>query len=143
ILKFRTMHVNAEAMRASIAHLNEEDGPAFKVRSDPRITRVGKWLRRYSLDELPQLINVLKGEMSLVGPRPPIPEEVAQYDWWQRRRIAVRPGLTCIWQVWGRNKVPFRRWMEMDLYYVDHWSLWMDFKLLVRTIGVVLRGTGA
>lgn len=143
ILKFRTMHVDAEAMRRSIEHLNEEDGPAFKVKNDPRITTVGRWLRRYSFDELPQLVNVLKGDMSLVGPRPPIPEEVAKYDWWQRRRIAVRPGLTCIWQVWGRNKVPFRRWMEMDLYYVDHWSLWMDIKLMLRTLAVVLRGTGS
>jgi exopolysaccharide biosynthesis polyprenyl glycosylphosphotransferase len=142
ILKFRTMHVDAESMREQIEHLNEEDGPVFKVRNDPRVTPVGRWLRKYSLDELPQLINVFRGDMSLVGPRPPIPAEVAKYDWWQRRRIAVRPGLTCIWQVFGRNRVPFDRWMEMDLFYVDNWSLWMDFKLMLRTIGVVLRGTG-
>lgn len=143
ILKFRTMQVDAESRRAEIEHLNEEDGPAFKIRNDPRVTRVGRWLRKYSLDELPQLVNVVRGEMSIVGPRPPIPEEVVQYDWWQRRRIAVRPGLTCIWQIWGRNRVSFHRWMEMDLYYVDHWSLWMDFKLMLRTVGVVLRGTGS
>ena len=99
-------------------------------------------MRKTSVDELPQLLNVLRGDMSLVGPRPPTPDEVVKYDWWQRRRISVRPGLTCIWQIWGRNQVSFQRWMEMDLYYIDNWSLWMDLKLMLRTVHVVLRGTG-
>ncbi|MEM7203452.1 MAG: sugar transferase [Planctomycetota bacterium] len=143
-LKFRTMHVNAEAMQADLRAQNEQDGPAFKISDDPRITRIGKFLRRYSLDELPQLLNVLVGHMSLVGPRPPIPSEVARYAWWQRRRISVSPGLTCIWQVWGRPKrVSFEQWMAMDLYYVDNWSLGMDIRLMLRTLGAVLRGTGS
>ncbi len=140
--KFRTMHKDADRRKHDFLHANEQDGPAFKMRNDPRITSVGRILRRYSLDELPQFWNVLVGDMSLVGPRPPVPSEVQQYDWWQRRRISVRPGMTGIWQVWGRNKVSFTRWIEMDLYYIDNWSLWLDIKLLLRTFGTVFRGSG-
>lgn len=141
-LKFRSMCMNAGEKLAALQAQNEEDGPTFKMKDDPRITTIGKLLRKYSLDELPQLFNVLRGDMSLVGPRPPIPSEVEQYDWWQRRRLSVRPGITCIWQVWGRNQVPFERWMEMDLQYIDNWSLMMDAKLLARTVGTVVKGTG-
>ncbi len=141
-LKFRSMCVNAEEKQKELVQANEEDGPAFKIKDDPRITPAGRFLRKYSLDELPQLFNVLRGDMSLVGPRPPIPSEVDQYDWWQRRRLSVRPGITCIWQVFGRNQVPFERWMEMDLQYIDNWSLSMDVKLLARTVGTVFKGTG-
>lgn len=141
-LKFRSMCMNAEERLAALAEANEEDGPTFKMRDDPRVTGIGKILRKYSLDELPQLFNVLRGDMSLVGPRPPIPAEVEEYDWWQRRRLSVRPGITCIWQVFGRNRVPFERWMEMDLQYIDNWSLTMDMKLLARTVGTVVKGTG-
>ena len=140
--KFRTMRPDADSMKNAFIHANEQDGPAFKMRNDPRVTAVGRILRRYSLDELPQFWNVLVGDMSLVGPRPPIPSEVQEYAWWQRRRISVRPGMTGIWQVWGRNKVSFTRWIEMDLYYIDNWSLWLDIKLLLRTLGTVLRGSG-
>lgn len=140
--KFRTMWVDADKRKLELAEVNEQDGPAFKMKNDPRITPMGRILRKYSLDELPQLLNVLIGDMSLVGPRPPIPAEVQQYDWWQRRRISVRPGLTCIWQVWGRNSVTFKRWVEMDLYYIDNWNLWMDIKLILHTIRCVLAGTG-
>lgn len=142
LYKLRTMCVGAENKQGELEVHNEQDGPVFKIRKDPRITPLGRLLRKYSLDELPQLFNVLRGDMSLVGPRPPTPAEVRQYDWWQRRRLSVRPGLTCIWQVWGRNAVSFDRWMEMDLYYIDNWSLWMDMKLLLRTMPVVARGTG-
>ncbi len=141
--KFRSMCVDAEARKHEVAQLNEQDGPVFKIKKDPRITRVGYLIRKYSLDELPQLFNVLLGDMSLVGPRPPVPSEVARYSWWQRRRISVRPGLTCLWQVKGRNKVSFERWMEMDLFYIDNWSLWMDIKLMVQTMPAVVRGTGS
>lgn len=140
--KFRTMCVDAEAKLAAVAAMNEVDGPVFKIKGDPRITAVGRFLRRYSLDELPQLFNVLRGEMSIVGPRPPLPSEVKKYDWWQRRRISVRPGITCIWQVWGRNKVTFQRWMEMDMEYIDNWTLWRDCKIIMRTAFAVFRGTG-
>jgi exopolysaccharide biosynthesis polyprenyl glycosylphosphotransferase len=141
--KFRSMCVDAEARQHEIAQLNEQDGPVFKIKEDPRITPVGRLIRRYSLDELPQLFNVLLGDMSLVGPRPPVPSEVARYSWWQRRRISVRPGLTCLWQVKGRNKVSFEEWMEMDLFYIDNWSLWMDIKLMMQTMPAVVRGTGS
>jgi exopolysaccharide biosynthesis polyprenyl glycosylphosphotransferase len=141
--KFRSMCIDAEARKHEVAQLNEQDGPVFKIKEDPRITRVGHLIRRYSLDELPQLFNVLLGDMSLVGPRPPVPSEVARYSWWQRRRISVRPGLTCLWQVKGRNKVSFEKWMEMDLFYIDNWSLWMDIKLMMQTMPAVVRGTGS
>jgi len=144
LLKFRTMVDQAEHMRDEVAHLNEiSDGPAFKARSDPRVTRVGRLLRRFSLDELPQLVNVLRGDMSLVGPRPPIPEEVEQYLPWQRRRLAMKPGMTGLWQVSGRSQLDFTTWMELDLAYIDHWSLWLDVKILARTVPAVLGGRGA
>ncbi|MCB9878036.1 MAG: sugar transferase [Planctomycetes bacterium] len=141
-LKFRTMRVGAHAQQELLRAASLQDGPAFKMSSDPRITKVGRVLRKFSLDELPQLINVLLGDMSLVGPRPPIPSEVDKYTWWQRRRISVKPGLTCVWQVYGRNRVSFKRWVEMDLYYIDNWSLWLDLKLILHTVRVVLSGTG-
>ena len=141
-LKFRTMRVGAQAQQELLRAASTQDGPAFKMPSDPRVTPIGKILRKFSLDELPQLFNVVFGDMSLVGPRPPIPSEVERYEWWQRRRVSVKPGLTCLWQVYGRNRVSFKRWVEMDLYYIDNWSLWMDLKLIAHTFRVVLRGTG-
>ncbi len=141
-LKFRTMKVGAQQQQDQLQKNSIQDGPAFKIPNDPRLTPVGPFLRRYSLDELPQLLNVLLGDMSLVGPRPPIPREVEKYTWWQRRRVSVKPGLTCVWQVWGRNRVSFKRWVEMDLYYIDNWSLWLDLKLIVHTVRAVIRGTG-
>ncbi len=144
LYKFRTMIEDAHARRAEVAHLNEMNGPVFKMKDDPRITPVGRWLRRFSLDELPQFWNVLKGDMSLVGPRPPIPEEVASYHRWHRRRLSMKPGLTCLWQVSGRNDIAdFDRWMQLDLQYIDNWSPSLDFKILLRTIPVVLSGRGA
>jgi exopolysaccharide biosynthesis polyprenyl glycosylphosphotransferase len=143
LYKFRTMIDNAHERLGEIAHLNEMTGPVFKSKSDPRITAVGRFLRRYSIDELPQLWNVLKGDMSLVGPRPPIPEEVASYHRWHRRRLSMKPGLTCLWQISGRNNIDFDRWMKMDLQYIDNWSPTLDFKILLRTIPAVLSGKGA
>jgi len=143
LYKFRTMVEGAEARRRDLEHLNEMDGPVFKVKGDPRITWLGRFLRKFSLDELPQLWNVLRGDMSLVGPRPPIPEEVARYERWQRRRLAMKPGLTCLWQISGRNQLDFQRWMELDLEYIDSWSPWLDLKILAKTIPVVLSGRGA
>jgi lipopolysaccharide/colanic/teichoic acid biosynthesis glycosyltransferase len=142
-LKFRSMVCNAEMLREELLHLNEVDGPVFKISRDPRITRVGALLRRTSLDELPQLWNVLRGDMSLVGPRPPIPEEVCQYQAWQFRRLSVRPGLTCLWQVSGRSLVGFDEWMRMDLEYVERRSLGLDLAILLRTVPAVLSGKGA
>jgi lipopolysaccharide/colanic/teichoic acid biosynthesis glycosyltransferase len=141
-LKFRTMRVGAHAQQHLLRPASKQDGPAFKMPDDPRVTPVGRVLRKFSLDELPQLLNVLIGDMSIVGPRPPIPSEVDRYAWWQRRRISIKPGLTCIWQVYGRNRVSFKRWVEMDLFYIDNWSLWLDLKLIVHTVRVVLSGTG-
>jgi lipopolysaccharide/colanic/teichoic acid biosynthesis glycosyltransferase len=142
MLKFRTMLTDAEALRDKIAHLNEQAGPVFKVRNDPRVTPLGRILRRYSLDELPQFINVLLGDMSLVGPRPPIVAEVREYEWWQRRRLSMKPGLTCFWQVSGRNEIGFEDWMKLDLAYIDNWSLWTDLRLLAQTVPAVLKGSG-
>lgn len=140
--KFRSMVRDAEARRQALLAQNEMSGPVFKIRHDPRITRVGRVLRKYSFDELPQLWNVLTGDMSLVGPRPPLPDEVRQYEPDFRRRLAFRPGLTCLWQVSGRNNVDFASWMEMDLTYVDNWSIWLDIMILLRTIPTVLFGSG-
>lgn len=142
-LKFRSMVRDAERKRKEVEHLNEMRGPVFKIKNDPRLTRVGKFIRKFSIDELPQLFNVLKGEMSLVGIRPPIPEEVEKYEPWQRRRLSMKPGITCIWQVSGRNKVDFDQWMEMDLAYIDNWSLKLDLKLLLKTLPAVLFTKGA
>jgi exopolysaccharide biosynthesis polyprenyl glycosylphosphotransferase len=143
LYKFRSMINNAEQMRAELHQLNELDGPVFKISDDPRITTVGRWLRRFSLDELPQLWNIFRGDMSFVGPRPAVPEEVEQYEDWQRRRLRMRPGLTCIWVIEGRNHVDFNRWMQLDLKYIDTWSLWLDAKIFLLTIPIVLSGRGA
>ncbi len=143
MLKFRSMVVDAEALKAKLAHLNEMGGPVFKIKKDPRITPIGRLIRSTSVDELPQLINVLLGDMSLVGPRPPLPSEVCQYEPWQRRRLSVKPGLTGLWQVSGRNQVDFEQWMALDLEYIDNWSLWLDLKIIFRTVPAVLRGSGA
>ncbi|MGA8035437.1 MAG: sugar transferase [Candidatus Acidiferrales bacterium] len=144
IYKFRTMVPDAEKLIANLEDKNEVTGPVFKIKDDPRITGIGKLLRRTSIDELPQLINILNGEMSLVGPRP-LPKR--DYDGfsedWQRRRFSVRPGITCLWQVNGRSSIPFEQWMRLDLQYMDEWSLWLDLKILARTIPAVLRGSGA
>ena len=134
---------NAEDMKQDLEHANEMSGPVFKIKEDPRVTRVGRILRTMSIDELPQLYNVLRGDMSLVGPRPPLPEEVEQYEPWQRRRLSVKPGVTCIWQVSGRNQVDFDQWMRLDLQYIDNWSYWQDAKLLARTVPAVFKGDGA
>lgn len=141
--KFRTMIPDAEGMLESLRHLNETDGPIFKIRNDPRLTRLGKFLRRYSLDELPQFWNVLKGDMSLVGPRPPTPNEVEQYADWQLKRLEIRPGLTCLWQIKGRSNLSFREWMKFDLFYIENWSFGLDIKIILRTILVVFKGQGA
>lgn len=142
--KLRTMTEDAEERLSEVAHLNEHEGPVFKSSHDPRVTRFGRFLRRFSLDEIPQLWNVLKGEMSLVGPRPPLPDEVARYEKWQRRRLSMKPGLTGLWQVSGRSDLPsFDQWMELDLAYIDNWSLTLDAKILLRTIPTVLSGKGA
>jgi len=143
LYKFRTMIDGADRRLLEVAHLNEMDGPVFKSRNDPRVTRLGHFLRRFSLDELPQLWNVLRGDMSLVGPRPPIPAEVARYDRWQRRRLSMKPGITCLWQISGRNDLDFDQWMALDLHYIDNWSPWLDLKILARTLPVVLSGRGA
>jgi exopolysaccharide biosynthesis polyprenyl glycosylphosphotransferase len=143
LLKFRTMVVDAEKLQDEVAHLNVMDGPVFKAPGDPRVTAVGRLLRRSSLDELPQFVNVLKGDMSLVGPRPPIPEEVERYLPWQRRRLAMKPGITCLWQISGRSKLDFATWMELDLAYIDSWSVWLDLKILLLTVPAVFSGRGA
>ncbi|MBL8112283.1 MAG: sugar transferase [Acidobacteria bacterium] len=144
LYKLRTMVQDAEERFAEVAHLNEHEGPVFKSAQDPRVTLLGRLLRRFSLDELPQLWNVLKGEMSLVGPRPPLPDEVARYERWQRRRLSMKPGVTGLWQVSGRNDIPtFDEWMQLDLHYIDNWSLSLDLKILLRTGPTVLTGKGA
>jgi len=142
--KFRTMVVNAEKLQAQLESRNEAQGPVFKMKEDPRITRIGKFLRKTSIDELPQLINVLKGDMSLVGPRPlPVRDYVGFNEDWQRRRFSVRPGITCLWQIRGRSSISFDQWMELDMEYIDQWSLWLDMKILVKTIPAVVKGSGA
>jgi exopolysaccharide biosynthesis polyprenyl glycosylphosphotransferase len=142
--KFRTMIPNAEQMISQLEHLNEVSGPVFKIKNDPRLSPVGKLLRRTSIDELPQLFNVLKGDMSLVGPRPMAVRDYEGFsEDWQRRRFSVRPGITCLWQVNGRSSVSFQQWMELDMLYIEQWSIWLDLKILARTIPAVMRGTGA
>lgn len=141
--KFRSMHVGAEEQQDLLQELNEADGPLFKIRNDPRLTRVGQFLRRTSLDELPQLWNVLRGEMSLVGPRPPLPKEVAQYHEWHKKRLEVRPGITGLWQVSGRSLLSFDEMVLLDIHYIENWSLWLDINIMLRTIPQVLLGRGA
>lgn len=143
IYKFRTMVKNAEELLPQLAERNELSGPVFKIRNDPRCTKVGRILRKASLDELPQLINVAKGEMSFIGPRPPLPSEIVLYKPWQYRRLSMKPGISGLWQVSGRNEVDFERWMELDLEYIDNWSLGLDFKILLKTFPAVLLGRGA
>jgi len=142
-LKSRSMRVDAEALKKDLAPYNEMDGPAFKMTNDPRVTPLGGFLRRTSLDELPQLWNIIRGDMSIVGPRPAVLEEVRQYEPWQRRRLSMKPGLTCLWQVNGRNELTFDEWMRLDLEYIDNWSLWLDLKIAFKTIPAVLFGRGA
>ncbi|MBN2102756.1 sugar transferase [bacterium] len=143
LYKFRSMVDGAEMRKRELERQNEMNGPTFKMRRDPRVTKFGRFMRKFSIDEYPQLFNVLKGDISLVGPRPSLPTEVEMYKVWQRRRLSMKPGITCIWQVSGRNKIDFDRWMEMDLRYIDNFSLWLDFTILVRTVFVVLTGYGA
>ena len=143
MLKFRSMRVGAHEGRESVMHLNQATGPTFKINDDPRITRVGRLIRKWSIDELPQLINVVLGDMSLVGPRPPLPDEYETYDERERRRLAVTPGVTCIWQISGRSDLDFETWVAMDLEYIDTWNLRMDFGILLGTIPAVLTARGA
>ncbi len=143
LYKFRSMQPDADLRREELEALNEVDGPVFKIKNDPRCTPVGRFMRKFSLDELPQLVNVLKGEMSFVGPRPPLAEEVEKYEPWQRRRLRMPPGLTCLWALEGRSQLNFRRWMELDLEYIANWSFALDWKILLKTIPVVLLGRGA
>jgi exopolysaccharide biosynthesis polyprenyl glycosylphosphotransferase len=144
LYKFRTMVKDAEKRMAELEHLNEVKGPAFKIKNDPRMTPIGRFLRKRSIDELPQLFNVLKGDMALVGPRPlPVRDYEGFDEDWHRRRFSVRPGITCTWQCNGRSNVSFENWMKLDMEYIDHWSLWLDFKILIQTIPAVLKGSGA
>lgn len=141
--KFRSMVQNADSIKAQLAAHNEMTGPVFKMKDDPRITPIGRILRKYSIDELPQLWSVLKGDMSLVGPRPAGPHEWEKYEPWQRRKLSVTPGMSCLWQVMGRNHInSFEEWMRLDLEYIDHWSLWLDIKILLLTVKAVVGGTG-
>ena len=143
IYKFRTMVNNAESLQPALEHLNEADGPAFKISRDPRITPIGRWLRKTSIDEIPQLINVLRGEMSIVGPRPlPLRDVNGIYEHWPLRRFSMRPGLTCLWQINGRNQLKFQEWMQLDLQYIDEWSIWLDMKIILRTIPEVIKASG-
>jgi exopolysaccharide biosynthesis polyprenyl glycosylphosphotransferase len=141
--KFRSMVIDAEARRAALEAMNEASGPLFKMKNDPRITRCGRWMRKYSIDELPQLINVLKGDMSLVGPRPALPAEVAQYNDFQKARLAVQPGITGLWQVSGRSDLSFDQSVQLDIDYIQQQTLWLDFTILLRTFGAVVKGRGA
>jgi exopolysaccharide biosynthesis polyprenyl glycosylphosphotransferase len=144
LIKFRTMVDGADEQQSKLEHLNEVAGPAFKIKSDPRITRLGKFLRRFSIDELPQLVNVLKGDMSLVGPRPLPLRDFDRFDTrWHKRRLSVKPGMTCLWQVNGRSNVNFDHWVQMDLEYIDNWSLGLDMKILLQTIPAIVKGSGA
>jgi lipopolysaccharide/colanic/teichoic acid biosynthesis glycosyltransferase len=143
LYKFRSMIIDAEDLKTTLQNLNEKDGPIFKMVADPRITTVGKFMRRHSLDELPQLFNVLFNDMSLVGPRPPLPEEVLNYEPWHLKRLAVKPGLTCTWQISGRSNLSFEEWMRLDVAYIDNWSIGLDLKLIWKTIRVVLNADGA
>ena len=144
VWKFRTMVVDAEKKQLKLEHLNEAEGPVFKIRKDPRITRVGELLRRFSIDELPQLVNVLKGDMSLVGPRPLPVRDVERIDkQWHKRRFSIKPGITCLWQVNGRSNIGFNEWVRMDLDYIDKWSLGLDLLILMKTIPAVFKGPGA
>lgn len=143
MLKFRTMFHNADEMKKSLYDLNKMDKVVFKIKDDPRITKTGRFLRRFSLDELPQLFNVLKGDMSFVGPRPPLYSEVKQYEDWQRKRLAIKPGLTCLWLIRGRSDLLFEEWMRLDLEYINNWSLTLDFFILLKTIPVIISGKGA
>jgi exopolysaccharide biosynthesis polyprenyl glycosylphosphotransferase len=143
LFKFRTMIVDAEKLKKNLETENEMDGPVFKIKDDPRVTKIGRFLRRTGLDELPQLFNILKGEMSLIGPRPPLPNETAQYKRWQLRRLSVKPGLSCFWQIKpDRNNIKFEKWMELDLAYIDNWSLRLDFIILLKTIKTVFQRSG-
>ena len=135
--KFRSMVVNAEELKEKLAQQNEMSGPMFKMKDDPRVTKVGKFIRKTSLDELPQLLNVLKGDMSLVGPRPSLPNEVVQFEKWMYKRLAVKPGLTCYWQVSGRNNIDFEDWMKLDIKYVEERNILIDIKLIFKTVGVL------
>jgi len=141
-IKFRTMVRDADQRRADVLHMNERDGVLFKISNDPRITRLGRFLRKYSLDELPQFFNVLKGEMSIVGPRPPIASEVKEYKLSHLRRLDVTPGITGLWQVQGRQDPSFASYVSLDVTYIDNWSIWLDFNIILRTIGVIFEGTG-
>jgi lipopolysaccharide/colanic/teichoic acid biosynthesis glycosyltransferase len=143
MLKFRSMHVDAHRQKASLMHLNEATGPSFKIADDPRITPLGALLRKFSLDELPQLFNVVRGDMAMVGPRPPLPEEVAEYDEDYLRRLDIKPGLTGLWQVSGRSDLEFPEWVRLDVRYIDEWSPWLDAQILLRTPHAVLSGRGA
>ena len=136
------MIVDAEEKLPEILHLNERNGPVFKSKKDPRVTKIGWFLRTTNIDELPQLINVLKGDMSLVGPRPPLPEEVGKYERWQRRRLSMKPGLTCFWQISRKREMEFSQWMKLDLYYIDNWSLITDMKIILWTISKIFFGLG-
>jgi lipopolysaccharide/colanic/teichoic acid biosynthesis glycosyltransferase len=140
VVKFRTMVPGAEDLLPGLESDNEIQGPAFKLTDDPRLSRTGAWLRRISLDELPQFFNVLRGEMSVVGPRPPLPDEVAGYDVWHRRRLSMKPGITGLWQVAARREQEFDRWVVLDLDYIDRWSLWLDLKIMLRTVPAMIQG---
>ncbi len=141
--KFRTMNQNAELQKASLAAMNEHSGPAFKMKKDPRITKIGGFLRRFSIDELPQLLNIVLGDMTIVGPRPPLRSEVQQYENWQKMRLSVKPGLTCIWQVSGRSRIDFATWVRMDLRYIEKASLVLDIIIIAKTFSAVIRADGA